>query len=110
MFSCQSEAESCGFQDSVWLASYTRISGDCGDLEPRLVMPTTAPAGCTQSVTFDDSCGVTVNRECRIDGYVLRSLHNLKQLGAGYEGKASVSLLRDEGSCSGLYSVELAAQ
>lgn len=108
---CGSDADSCGFEDSTFLASYERLNGDCPMPELKLVMPGTVPSGCTQSIDYNRDCGVTYSRECTLEGDTVTGLWKLTPRGSGYDGNAQlVGTFRDGGGCSSLYRVTLVAQ
>lgn len=90
---------------------YERVNGDCPDLEDKLVVPSSHPPECTQSIAYDSQCGVTLTRECNVDGGRARVLQRLVARGINYDGQAQYTVLgRTNESCSGLYHVTYAAQ
>lgn len=114
LIGCGSEpdAESCGFEDGAYLATYQRVSGSCPDMENKLIVPDDVPAGCTQSLKYGDDCSVSGSRECVLDGNRVRSVLSVGPQGTGYVGNVQFTIVSPNPnvSCSGLYNVSYAAQ
>lgn len=108
---CGDSGPDCGFEDGVYAVVYTKLNGDCPDMELRVVSPTAFPSECKQTFTYDDRCAVNVVRECERDGLYGRYVLDLEPRGRDYFGLYQVSGPTNESrSCSSLYDVRYTAQ
>jgi hypothetical protein len=111
---CSDTAESCGFEGSSFLLSFTRLNGDCPTPEVALATPGgSPPRECRESIKYEEGCKVQMSRGCALaNGDQVTFLYRLAPSSRGFEGSAQFTLLSPEPnvSCASLYLASFVEQ
>lgn len=111
---CSDTAESCGFEGSTFLLSFTRLNGDCPVPDVALATPGgTPPRECRESIGYEEGCRVKMSRACALaNGDQVSFLYRLSPSSRGFEGSAQFTLLSPAPnvSCSSLYRANFVEQ